>query len=311
MKFILVVVFGFVILFRATAQDFPMSQAYSNPFWMCPALAGNSDAPRISSFYRSQWPDISGSYKTAMFGFDSGVKKVHGGLGLYGIYDNSADGTLIEWSLNGIYSYHGKINDNLTLRSGAQFTYGRKILDWSQLIFPDQIDPRHGFVFDTSEPLPEGGLKKSYFDLGLSVAADWKKFTFGVSGFHLTSPDVGFISESHLDRRYVTFAGYDLWFMKGEKPEGFHVSPLVYYTTSTFGYSMLTGTNVSWNWLYAGSYYRFGENNPDAVIFQAGARFWHFQAGYSYDMTVSKLTNASGGSHEVFLNYLFANRKDK
>jgi len=68
---------------------------------------------------------------------------------------------------------------------------------------------------------------------------------------------------------------------------------------------VLAGTNVSWNWLYCGAYYRFNESNTDALAFQAGARFWHFQAGYSYDLTVSKLTNATGGSHEVFLNYFF------
>jgi len=291
------------------AQDYPLSQPYSNPFWMCPSLTGNSDAPRISSFSRLQWPQISGSYKTAGLGFDTKVEKLHGGLGLFAIYDNSGENTLIEWSLNGIYSYQGKINDNLTLRSAAQLSYGHKFLDCSQLTFPDQIDPRHGFVFTSNEALPEDGFKKSYFDLGFSAAVDWKKWTAGVSSFHVLEPNVGFISNSPLKRTYSFFAGHDLWLMKGEKPEGFHVSPLAYITTSPFGYSMLCGTNVSLNWLYFGAYCRFGESNADAVIFQLGSRFWHFQAGYSYDMTVSKLTNASGGSHEVFLNYLF-NKND-
>ncbi|HPS83166.1 MAG TPA: PorP/SprF family type IX secretion system membrane protein [Bacteroidales bacterium] len=304
----LMVVLIFFNMIRA--QDYPLSQPYSNPFWMCPSLVGNAEGPRISSFFRSQWPEVSGSYNTAALGLDAPVKAVYGGLGVYGVYDVSGENALKEWSINVIYSFRKEENENFNWRVATQYSFGHKYLDCSKLTFPDQIDPRHGFIFTTNEALPEDGFTKSYFDLGFSAAVDWKKWTAGVSSFHVLEPNVGFISNSPLKRTYIFFAGYDLWLMKGEKPEGFHVSPLAYYTTSPFGYSMLCGTNVSLNWLYFGAYCRFGESNADAVIFQLGSRFWHFQAGYSYDMTVSKLTNASGGSHEVFLNYLF-NKNDK
>ncbi len=305
MKSLFAVSIFFVFFICANAQDYPLSQPYSNPFWMNPALTGNSDVPRISSFVRCQWPDLSGSYTTSMVGFDTKVDKVHGGLGAFVIYDRSGEGTLNEWSFNGSYSYIGKINDNLIVRGGTQLTLGNNHLNTDNLIFPDQINPQYGIVYNSNEPLPEDGFNKTYFDLSISTAADFKKFTFGVSCFHLNSPNVGFISESHLTRRLAGFVGYDLWLMKGEKPEGFRVSPLVYCTTSPSGFSMLAGTNVSYNWLYIGSYYRFSKDNADAVAFSAGARLGKFQFGYSYDYTVSKLTNASGGSHEVFLNYFF------
>lgn len=226
-------------------------------------------------------------------------------MGIYGVYDVSGENALKEWSVNAIYSYRYEISRDLKLRVAVQGSFAHKFLDCSELTFPDQIDPRHGFVFTTNEPLPEDGFKKSYFDLGFSGAADWKKWTVGLTSFHLTEPNVGFIAKSPLDRTYSVFAGYDLWLMKGEKPEGLHVSPLAWLNTTLSDYSVLAGSGVSWNYLFAGAYYRFGKNNIDAAIFQAGARFWHFQAGYSYDMTVSKLTNASGGSHELFLNYFF------
>lgn len=307
MKILSAVAFFFAILMSANAQDYPLSQPYSNPFWMCPALTGNSDAPRISSFVRLQWLNLNGSYVTNMVGFDAKVNKAHGGLGAFVIYDRAGEGTLYEWSFNGLYSYIGKINDHLTLRGGTQLTLSNKHLNTDDLTFPDQIDPRHGFVYNTNQIYPEDGINSTYFDLGLSAAADFKKFTVGVSCFHLNSPDVGFVSESRLPRRYAGFIGYDLWLLKGEKPEGFHVSPLVHITTVPYGFSMLAGTNVSWNWLYGGAYCRFGDSNPDAAVFQAGARLGKFQFGYSYDYTLSKLTNASGGSHEMYLNYFFNN----
>ncbi len=308
MKILSAVAFFFAILMSANAQDYPLSQPYSNPFWMCPALTGNSDAPRISSFYRLQWPNINGSYTTASLGLDAPVKAVHGGLGVYGVYDVAGENTLKEWSINVIYSFSNEENENFNWRVASQYSFGHKYLDCSNLTFPDQIDPRHGVVLATNEDLPEDGFKKSYFDLGFSTSADWKKWTAGVSSFHLMEPNVGFISESRLPRRYAGFIGYDLWLLKGEKPEGFHVSPLIFGTTTTGGYSMLCGTNVSWNWLYGGAYCRFGNNNADAAVFQAGARLGKFQFGYSYDYTLSKLTNASGGSHEMYLNYFFKNK---
>jgi len=310
MKTLFAVSLFFVFFIAANAQDYPLSQPYSNPFWMCPALTGNAETPRLSSFTRVQWPNIGSKYTTSNLGFDKYVKPLHGGLGIYGVYDVAGEGVLKQWSLNAVYSYNYAISEDFKLRVASQYSLVHKNIDISKLISPDQIDPVHGFVNDTNQTYPENGINKSYFDFGISAAADWEKFTFGITGFHLTRPNEGFLTESRIIRRYAAFAGYDLWLMKGEKPEGFRVSPLVYFTTLPGGFSVLAGTNVSWNWLYCGAYYRFNESNTDALAFQAGARFWHFQAGYSYDMTVSKLTNASGGSHEVFLNYFF-NKKDK
>jgi type IX secretion system PorP/SprF family membrane protein len=262
------------------------------------------------SFFRDQWPSTSSNCITAMTGFDLPVEKIHGGLGTFAIYDRAGEGVLTEWSLNGLYSYIGKINEDFKVRSAVQLSLGNKHLNVDNLTFPDQIDPRHGFVFNTNASLPEDGLNKTYFDLGLSAAADFRKFTFGVSGFHLTSPDVGFIAESHLDRKYAAFLGYDLWMMKGEKPTGFCFSPLVFVNNEFGGTNFLAGSNFSWNTIYIGSYYRYSNTNADAVILSGGARLGKFQFGYSYDYTVSKLTNASGGSHELFLNFFF-DKNDK
>lgn len=309
MKIIVFSIAIFLMVFSATyAQDFPASQANSNPFWMCPALVGNSEAPRISSFFRSQWPNLNSNYKTAVLGFDAAVEKVHGGLGGFAIYDNQGNGTFTEWSINGVYSYLGNVNDNLKIRAATQLTLGNKHLNTDNLTFPDQINPQYGFVYNTSSSYTEN-MNSTYFDLGISVAADFKKLTFGVSGFHLTSPDVGFIAESHIARRFSAFVGYDLWQLKGEKPEGIKVSPLVYITSSFGGYSVLAGSNFSYEYLFVGGHVRFGKSNLDAVIMNAGARLGNFQFGYSYDYTVSKLTNATGGSHEVFLNYFFSTKE--
>jgi hypothetical protein len=45
----------------------------------------------------------------------------------------------------------------------------------------------------------------------------------------------------------------------------------------------------------AGVWYR----STDAIILLFGVRTSRFSLGYSYDMTISRLTMASGGAHEI------------
>ena len=54
-----------------------------------------------------------------------------------------------------------------------------------------------------------------------------------------------------------------------------------------------------------GVWYRQSFRNPDAVIFMFGLQHERIRVAYSYDLTVSKLANLSGGSHEVSVQFMF------
>ncbi len=43
--------------------------------------------------------------------------------------------------------------------------------------------------------------------------------------------------------------------------------------------------------------------NLDSFILLGGIQYKKFRIGYSYDFTISKLTNATGGAHEVSLGF--------
>ena len=53
--------------------------------------------------------------------------------------------------------------------------------------------------------------------------------------------------------------------------------------------------------IVGGLWYR----NQDAFIMLVGLQLQTFKFGYSYDVTVSKLTNQTAGSHEISLSYQF------
>jgi hypothetical protein len=43
----------------------------------------------------------------------------------------------------------------------------------------------------------------------------------------------------------------------------------------------------------------------DALAFLLGFKIDQVSVGYSYDLTISKLTGLTGGTHEISLNYFF------
>ena len=58
--------------------------------------------------------------------------------------------------------------------------------------------------------------------------------------------------------------------------------------------------------------YKPGYSNNDALVFLLGYQMKEvISIGYSFDLTISRLTIASGGSHEISLIYEYAQPKYK
>ena len=67
------------------SQDLEMSQYFSAPLQLNPALAGISYGPRVTINYRNQWSALgdgfNGGYTTYMAGFDMHVDALKAGIG--------------------------------------------------------------------------------------------------------------------------------------------------------------------------------------------------------------------------------------
>ena len=55
--------------------------------------------------------------------------------------------------------------------------------------------------------------------------------------------------------------------------------------------------------------YAPGYGNNDAIAMIVGLKTYRFGFGYSYDFTISQLTNASAGAHEITLSQQLCNPK--
>jgi len=279
------------------AQDPEFTQFYANPLYLNPAFAGSARCPRFSLNWRDQWPAISGEFVTYSASYDQHVEGV-GGLGLLVLNDKAGQGTLKTTNISGIYSYQLNVSREFSIRVGFQGTYVQKTIDWDKLTFGDMIDPRYGFIYSTDEIRPNE-TSKSFFDISTGILFYSSKVYGGVAVNHLTEPEESFLRPVDGSRLPMKITGHlgALLPLGGGRDAETYISPNVLYQKQRDFQQLNVGIYVAKAPLVGGLWYR----TSDAFIALIGLQQGIFKFGYSYDLTVSKLASASGGSHELSL----------
>ncbi len=296
---------GFIGVFgipTVKAQDPEFTQFYANPLYLNPAFAGTHRCPRVGIGYRNQWPGISGTYVTTLASYDQHVESLSGGLGFMFMNDQASN-TLKHTRASVMYSYQAKINKKFSMRFGAEATFFQKSLDWTKLTFGDQIDPRRGFVYQTGD-LPRGG-NVSNIDFSAGVLGFSEMFFFGFAAHHLTQPNESLIiGDSRLPMKLTGHIGAVIPASgKGSMytTNDVKISPNIMFRKQGTFTQLNMGMYVRKGALVGGIWYR----NKDAFIVLVGVQTDVLKIGYSYDVTISKLSLASGGAHEVSLGINF------
>ncbi len=286
------------------AQDPEFTQFYSNPLYLNPALAGTARCPRVCLNYRNQWPGISGTYVTYSASYDQHIYAIGGGLGLLITNDKAGQGTLTTTNVSGIYSYQLPLTREFSMKFGVQATYFQKSIDWSKLTFGDMIDERRGFVYNTNEE--QKLSSKSNVDFSAGILGYSSRYFFGFAAHHLTQPDEGLLGgPSKLPMKLTGHAGATLPI--GDKGSATFISPNVLFQKQQNFQQLNLGLYFTKGSMVAGLWYR----NQDSFIAVVGFQQHFFKVGYSYDVTVSKLTNATAGSHEISFSLQFECKKPK
>ena len=306
MKKIFTLVLFSLIVFtykNAIAQDPEFTQFYANPLYLNPALAGTTICPRISINYRNQWPGISGTYITTSASFDRYVYNIKSGLGLIVTNDVAGQGTLKTTTISGVYSYQLRISHEYSINVGMKASYGQKSIDWSKLTFGDMINERQGFVYNTLET--QHLSKKSFVDFSGGIVGFSKRFFIGIAVDHITQPDEGLINTSRLPIKITGHAGAMI--PVGARGSETIISPNILYQQQQDFRQLNLGIYITKGSLVGGLWYR----NNDSFIVLLGVQHGIIKFGYSYDVTISKLTNATAGSHELSLGFQFSCKKPK
>lgn len=280
------------------AQDPIFSQFYGNPLYLNPALAGAERCPRAILNYRNQWPGIDGTvYATYSASYDQHIDALAGGIGIMALHDVAGPGSLTTDNVSLIYNYHLQVTRDFVLKIALQGTWFQKSVDWGKLTFGDMIDRRHGFVYNTLESQREPN--KQGWDFSTGVFGYSKNFYGGFAAKHLTQPDEGLLTISKLPLKVTGHFGAMI--PVGDKKSEMSVSPNVLFQKQQDFQELNIGLYFKKSAIVSGLWYR----NRDAVVLLLGIQVDNFRIGYSYDVTISKLTNATYGAHEISLAAMF------
>lgn len=309
------------------AQYIQFSQYYATPTVLAPSFTGATEKSRINFNYRDQWARIDGIFVTYGAGYDINVPKVHSGFGVLLLRDQAGTGNLARTEFGVLYSWYALLDKThqIYIRPGVEFKLSQRSINFTKLIFGDQITSTGPPYPPSIQPLP-ADVQKTLPDAASSMMVYAPSFWVGFSVDHLFRPTDAFYDRDYrVPLKYSAFGGYKF------KLGG-----------SSYGHR---SSNKIEDWFFVSAYYRLQSNldqmdiggywdhepftlgiwmrglpymnivktvNIDAVIVVVGYRIFNFNIGYSYDMTVSPLLSKTGGSHEISITYKFnTNLKSK
>lgn len=290
-------------------QDPQFTQFMHNKLIYNPGYAGTSDAICATAVYRQQWVNFPGAPKTGMFSFDMPLGKLPIGIGLNVMNDQIGFSKTNFARLALSYKRPiGPGNLGIGIDGGIlqqQFNGAWITPDGNNA--QDQAIPGYQGSAGTST---NANLNKMTYDLGFGIFYGIaNKMYVGLSSTHLAAQDIvgGGNVKYALARHYYLMAGYRFSFAGGVHG----IEPNIKVKTDAASTQMDLNLTYWWNnQLWIGATYRM----QDAIAPMLGWKFGKgplsgFKAGYSYDLTTSKIKGYSAGTHEIMLSYCFNVKK--
>ncbi len=317
----------FLLLFanRAQAQDPNFSQFYNQPVQNNPAFAGLNNGLRFSALYRNLWSRIPGKFNTFTCAVDAEALNYGGGLGLLASSDVEGEGLLTTKSIGGQYAYRFIYKDFL-VQAGFQTSVYTQRLDFSKLVFTDQLDERYGLVKSISSgavPLPADSKTFIDFTSGFVVRKNihpkhnqrknLATINAGYAAHHITRPDQSLMN---LDGRLPIKHSFQFNVVIPANTANDAKNPGLIVPAALFEYQQLfrefvIGLNCVKDPLFGGVFYRSrvfkglpNSTDVDAVTANIGFEVPFNKTSvmricYSYDVTINNLRGFSPGTHEI------------
>ncbi|MEP6615206.1 MAG: PorP/SprF family type IX secretion system membrane protein [Ginsengibacter sp.] len=322
MRNILLIILLFFSL-AVPAQSYHFSQFYSAPLFINPALTGYIDGPyRIAGNIRSQWGTGGSPFTTVALSADAVLLKKHIqegntlGAGICVLNDKTLGGAVKSSTIGVSTAYNIVLDqDNIhTIGLGFQGIYNERRIDFSSLSFENQFG---GSGFDPSLPIGESlpAGKTNYFDINVGsvyhMTLTDKSFFAGIGAYNvIRHKDNIQANEFRMPRRFTFIAG-------GQADVGYD---------GIFYFSMNYQEQSAAKELTVGAAYgiqvgldkiqviNFGlwHRVKDAIIPYVGYQRDGFQAGFSFDYTISNLKTSSQVRNGFELSMIFtANDKSE
>lgn len=285
-----------IVTFSSNAQQDPMYTQYMfNLSTVNSAAIGRGDNISFMMVDRFQWVGFEGAPKTMSLTADIPLKFFNAGAGF--TYVNDRIGPEQTNNLYIDYAYHIQLVRGVRLGMGLKAGFK---------VYQAAFDGMGQEGVDDSQFASDvyGDIMPN-FGLGLFLYSD--TYYFGLSSPKMVNhkyEGTDKISGGE-ERHFFVIGGYvypinsDIIFRPSVSAKMVKGSPLSLDITANFLFK---------NMLWVGLGYRSGDALTFLTQLQISNRF---RFGYAYDITLSKMRKASGGSHEIMLSYDLKSFKDK
>lgn len=294
---------------NAYPHDPQFTQFYASPLLLGPSFAGGIPGQRLVTNYRNQWSLVPGTFQTFSVSYDQNFAGFNSGLGLVFLGDVAGDGRMGTTQAGILYSYDFTPSPEFHIRPGIGFYYVQHSIDYSKLIFGDQI---------SSDPMPPSSIQPlgnniiRDVDVASSILAYSDNLWLGATWNNMLRPKRTFYdSGAKTPYRFSLYGGGRL-LMRGKTRTTYEESVTAAFNLKMQDVSKQLDLGLYWyrEPLMFGAWYRgipLVKEYPgrDAVAFLLGYNHNNLSVAYSYDFTVSRLGVGSGGSHEIALIYKF------
>lgn len=295
MKKLILLVFFFLSILKASAQQDPHFTQYMNNMSVInPAYATATPAIlNLGALYRYQWAGVEGAPKTlTVFAHTPINQKIEAGFSL--VSDNIGDGAKKQTNFFADFAYVLQLDETQKLSFGLKAGVSSISTNFNGFrLNSGDVSTDDAFAENINETVPNMGVGAYYFT---------DNYYVGLSATNLIS---GENSKSRAE--FNSFGSQEIHtFLTGgyvfDINEAFKLKPAA---MAIFVKGAPVSVDLTANVLYnekfeLGAAYRFG----DAVSLLMNVNVTpNLRVGYSYDYTTSNLSQFSSGSHEIVLLY--------
>jgi type IX secretion system PorP/SprF family membrane protein len=272
-------------------QGAQFTQYMFNPIIINPAYAGSEEALKLTLINRSQWVSVDGAPTTQGLYASSLFKKQRIGVGLS--FVNDKIGIHKNQDFRGMVAYHLPVSAQATLSFGMQGGLSMSRSNYASL---------NGTGTTLDPQLAGAAISTTSLSMGMGAYFNSKRFHLGLS-MPSVLPQTMSLSDTLSVKwkrvNYLLYAKYD--FNLGENMRLEPSILLKYYPGSPISFDVNTCLVIR-NALTLGLSYR----KKESIDFLMKAQLTkQLQFGYSYDHVTGQVVNASRGTHEISISYLF------
>jgi type IX secretion system PorP/SprF family membrane protein len=295
MKKIILLVFFFLSILKVTAQQDPQYTQYMyNMSVVNPAYATATPAIlNLGSLYRYQWVGMEGAPKTlTLFAHTPINQKIEAGFSL--ISDDIGNGAKKETNVFADFAYILKLDEKQKLSFGLKAGVSSISTNFNGFrLNSGDVSTDDAFAENVNESVPNIGVGAFYFTDNYYVGLSAPNL---LSAEHIqSSADINSFGPREIHTYFTGGYVFDI-------NEAFKLKP-------AFMAIFVKGSSVSMdltiNALYnekfeLGAAYRIGDSM--SLLMNVNV-LPNLRVGYSYDYTISNLSQFNSGSHEIVLLY--------